>query len=294
MTFDLRYFDVILLNTSGGKDSQVMLDVVREIADAQGVSRMRMVGVHCDLGRVEWGAGAGEWEGCPSARDLAEIQVRHYGVPRFETVRRELGDLLDQIERRGMFPGSKTRYCTSDQKTSQVKKLVTRLVDECQARSDWPLDERGKPRRVRILNCLGIRADESPARAKKAPLSTDPMNWTRVKGVNRQHGKRFVTRWYPIFDMSEDEVWERIAASGVPHHWAYDAGMPRLSCCFCVFAPKEALVRAAQLNPELAAEYARVEVKIGHRFTQKVSMTEVVAAAEESTQRVEIRGSWAA
>lgn len=47
---NLQDYDVILVNTSGGKDSQTALDVVHKMAVEQGVAD-RMVAVHADLGR---------------------------------------------------------------------------------------------------------------------------------------------------------------------------------------------------------------------------------------------------
>ena len=245
---DLASYDYILVNSSAGKDSQAMLDYLAERAAAAGVAE-RVIVVHCDLGRVEWAG----------TKELAAEQAAHYGF-RFEVVRRELGDLLDQIEARGMFPSSTARYCTSDQKTSQVTKLITALVAESGITG----------RQVRVLNCLGIRAQESAARAKKAAFGTD----------RASNGKRHIDRWLPIHNWTEDEVWARIRQSGVAYHPAYDAGMPRLSCCFCVLASKPALVRAAKLNPGLAAEYAAVEARIGHTFKADLSMADIIAAAE--------------
>jgi 3'-phosphoadenosine 5'-phosphosulfate sulfotransferase (PAPS reductase)/FAD synthetase len=248
---DLASFDLILVNTSAGKDSQAMLDYLVELADGAGC-RSRLVAVHCDLGRVEWQGTA----------ELAEEQAAHYGV-RFEKVSRPQGDLLTQIEARGMFPSSTARYCTSDQKTGQVKVLITRLVKE--------LEHLGRP--VRILNCLGLRAQESPARAKKVALGPD----------SASNSKRDITRWLPIFDWTTEQVWTRIRRSGVRHHWAYDEGMPRLSCCFCVLASRSSLVRAAQLNPELAQEYRAVEVRIGHTIQSGTSMADIISEAEAAT-----------
>lgn len=248
---DLASYDVILVNSSAGKDSQAMLIHVVELADAAGVERARIVVVHADLGRVEW----------QGTRDLAEQQAAAYGL-RFEVVRRERGDLLDQIEARGMFPSSTARYCTSDQKTSQVAKLMTRLAAEHRAA--------GNTGPIRILNCLGIRADESPARAKKAAFGPDSA---------ATNGRRIVDRWLPIFDWSTDEVWTTIRRSGLPHHPAYDAGMPRLSCVFCVLAGQKELVLAARLNPELAAEYVAVEQRIGYTFKADLSMARIVDLA---------------
>ena len=39
-----------------------------------------------------------------------------------------------------------------------------------------------------------------------------------------------------------------IRRSGVPYHYAYDFGMPRLSCMFCFYAPKSALRLAGSHN----------------------------------------------
>lgn len=248
---DLTTYDWIVINSSAGKDSQAMLDYVVELADQQAVPRDRLVVVHCDLGRVEW----------QGTRALAERQATHYGL-RFEVVQRDR-DLLHQIEHeRKKFPGPGLgRFCTSDQKTKQVQKLWTRLARESR--------QAGVTRQVRILDCLGLRAEESPDRAKKPAFRTRSTN-----------GRRVVDGWLPIHGWTTRQVWDRIRASGVEHHPIYDQGLPRLSCSFCIFAPKHQLVRAAQLRPDLAAEYARIEQTIGHRFTDKLSMADVIAAAQ--------------
>lgn len=260
----LSDYDLVVVNSSGGKDSQAMLTTLVAQADAEGFDRSNLVVVHADLGRVEW-------EG---TRELAETQAQFYGL-RFVAVSRPQGDLLTQIEARGMFPSSTARYCTSDQKTGQVARVLT--AETTKALADRKARGIFSDRPVRILNALGLRAQESPARAKKVPFGPDK---------RASNGKRAVDRWLPIFEMTEDEVWETIKASGVPSHPAYDAGMPRLSCCFCVLASKGALVRAAQLNPGLAEEYRAVEARIGHTFRQDLSMADIIAAAETSTEVV--------
>lgn len=245
---NLSDYDVILINTSAGKDSQAMLTTLVGIAEAQGV-RDRLVAVHCDLGRVEW----------KGTKELAAEQASHYGV-RFVVVSRRQGDLLEQVEQRGMWPSSAARYCTSDHKRAQACRVMTQLVDEL-----------ALPRRARVLNCMGIRAEESPARAKRQPfISNDPVYSNKTK--------RQVDTWLPIFDWTEDEVWATIKASSVRHHFAYDLGMPRLSCCFCIFAPRPALLIAGEHNPELLAEYVRVEQAIDHKFRQTQTLIEIQTA----------------
>lgn len=250
----LTEYDIIVINSSGGKDSQAMLWRLYNLAADQGVTD-RLVVVHADLGRVEWAG----------TRELAERQATILGLP-FIAVSRDQ-DLLDQVAARGMWPSSKARYCTSDHKRDQIAKVFTRLVRESGVV--------GRP--VRILNCMGLRADESPARALKAPL---------VRDTRASNGKRDVTKWLPIHGLSEAEVWQTIGESPLPVHPAYAAGMPRLSCCFCVLASRGALVRAAQLNPTLAATYAEVEASIGHRFRNDLSMADVITMAAASTAPV--------
>ncbi len=244
----LSNYDLIVVNSSAGKDSQAMLDYVMELAKAEGVTD-RVLVVHCDLGRVEW----------KGTRELAEEQAAHYGL-RFIAVSRPQGDLLDQVEARGMWPSSTARFCTSDHKRAQVYKVFTQLVAE-----------QNVNRPVRILNCQGIRSQESPARAKKTPFQFDKM---------ASNGKRTIDTWFPIFDWTVGEVWARIKASGVRSHYAYELGMPRLSCAFCIFAPVKALVLAGQHNTELLAEYVRVEIKTGHKFRVDTSLVQIQAMVQ--------------
>lgn len=255
---DLASFDVLLVNSSGGKDSQAQLDYVVELADKAGV-RDRIVVVHADLGEVEW----------DGTLELAREQAEHYGL-RFEVVGRE-EKLLDQVRTRKQtlvaqgrpdapaWPSSAARYCTSDQKTSQVKKLMTQLVRE--AALDRP---------VRILNMLGIRAAESAARSKKQWLHRD----------SASNGKREVVRWLPVFNWSTEQVWQRIAESGVRYHEAYDLGMSRLSCAFCVLASRCDLKIAARHNPDLAAKYVAVEEEVGASFRQDLSIKDLLAEVQ--------------
>src|SRR5262249_20508403 len=127
----------------------------------------------------------------------------------------------------------------------------------------------------RILNCLGMRAQESPARARRPPFALNAM---------ASNGRRRVDDWLPLHGWDVGQVWERIRASGVRHHPAYDLGMPRLSCCFCIFSPRSALLLAGKHNPELLAEYVRVEREIGHRFRVELPLAEIQDALARGEQ----------
>lgn len=294
----LERYDWIVVSTSGGKDSQTMLRLVCKLAKQAGVLN-RVVAVHADMGQVEW----------PGVPELASEQAAHYGV-RFEAVSRPQGDLLQHVRDRSRtlkaraksdppVPSPTNRYCTSDHKRDQIGKVMTALATATRAAagqavmpwmkptqrfctSDHKRDqqaklltrlagEKGRGRRVRILQCMGMRAGESPARAKLRPFYLDKRT---------SNGRKTVHIWLPLHEWTEAQVWADVRASGVRHHWAYDLGMPRLSCCFCIYAPKPALVLAAKHMPELAHAYQRVEEEVGYSFRLGLPMAEVIRAAE--------------
>lgn len=115
------------------------------------------------------------------------------------------------------------------------------------------------------------RNGDLAARARRTPFQRD---------LRSSNGKRLVDLWLPIHSWTTAQVWQRIQASGVRYHPAYDLGMPRLSCCFCIFSPRSALLLAGQHNPDLLKEYVAVEQRIGHRFRKELPLTEVQAALQ--------------
>ena len=258
---DLNRYDKILINSSAGKDSLAMLHHIAMMADDQGVDRSKLMVVHADLGRAEWAG----------TRELAEEQASLYGLE-FRAVSRS-EDLLDQVAARGMWPSNKARYCTSDHKRDQIAKIFTQIAKEANL-----------CRPVKILNCMGIRAQESPARAKKVELESN----ARATGKGQ---RKIVDNWLPILDWSEDKVWATIKDNDLPYHHAYDLGMPRLSCCFCVFAPKAALIIAGRANPELMDTYCKIEEEIGHDFRNGFKIAEVREAIRAGEQ-AETAASW--
>ncbi len=292
---NLSSYHWIVINSSAGKDSQAMLDYVTRLAREEGVED-RIVVVHADLGRVEW----------KGTKALFERQAAHYGHPTFVVTRmgkvcpgrgksrhyrpldsREnaltyeqgevYGDILDYVARRGQWPDAANRWCTADFKTAPVRALLTVLAKQTRKATEI--------KQARILNCLGMRAQESPKRRKMLAFEVEKQATT---------GAKHVDRWLPIHSWTVERVWECIRASGVEHHEAYDLGMPRLSCCFCVLATKSALLVAGKHNPELLADYVAVERLTGHRFKDKMSIESIqqeLAACPDADIQVE---SWVA
>lgn len=162
--------------------------------------------------------------------------------------------MLDYARRRGAFPDSARRWCTSEFKRGPILKHFTAMALRWQR-------EHETRRPCRILDCIGLRGEESAARAKRAVFT--PRLSTRNKHVDT---------FLPIHALTEDDVWARIHASGAPVHPAYALGMSRLSCVFCILAGKKDLEIAARHNPELLAEYIEVERETGHDFKQGFSL----------------------
>lgn len=241
---DLTAYDLVLLNTSGGKDSSVMAWTVTKMAEAQGVKDRLVLG-HATFRE--------EWKG---TIEIVKLQAEQLGLP-YHVVTRGEG-LLDYVRRRRMWPSSKARYCTSDFKRAPIDKLITKLAP-------------GLERRVKVLNVMGLRAEESPARAKKVPFKVNE---------RRTNGRRHVDDWLPILGLKLGEVWETIKANAIPQHAAYSLGMPRLSCVMCIFAPKAALVLAGKHNLSLLKEYVAVEKEIGHDFREGFKIADVLAEVE--------------
>jgi 3'-phosphoadenosine 5'-phosphosulfate sulfotransferase (PAPS reductase)/FAD synthetase len=174
--------------------------------------------VHAELPGVDW-------EGIP-----AHIEATCGGLPVHYC--RATKTFFDMVESRGMFPSPKYRQCTSDLKRGPIERTIRGLGLSL------------------VVNCMGLRAEESSARAKCETFKRSDRN--SVAG-------REWFDWLPIHDWSEARVFGEIASSGQVPHWAYAAGMSRLSCCFCIMASKRDLRTAAKLRPELFAKYVATE-----------------------------------
>ncbi|MFJ5142671.1 phosphoadenosine phosphosulfate reductase family protein [Streptomyces sp. NPDC088707] len=243
--------DKIVVSTSAGKDSLVCGQRVVTLA-AQAACLDKVVLVHADLGEES------EW---PGVRELAQRQAERWGVE-FIVVQADRG-LLGLVEKRKMWPDAARRLCTSTLKRDKIAPLFKQITDAL------GLDEQAL-----ILSALGIRAAESPARARKLPLAID---------MRASTGQRMVLTWHPILELSEADVWQQIADAALEYHPVYDAVIPRLSCVFCVLAGRDVLVRAVRLcwalGLDLPTRYVALEEHIGHKFREKLSVAEIVAEA---------------
>ncbi|MGW1365070.1 phosphoadenosine phosphosulfate reductase domain-containing protein [Streptomyces chartreusis] len=253
--FDWDAHDFVVVGDSGGKDSGALVHEVCSQADKAGqLNKVRVL--HCDLGRTEQGHLV-EW---PGALEVARGHAEQYGVPFAVRRSSRWRSLWERILDHGNWPGHFARYCTSDTKTAVGRNYVDEVGGELNL---------GRPPRAGYA--MGMRAEESKARAKKPMIERH-----RMSGAGTL---RVVTTWLPIHRLTTDEVWKTHRDNGIAHHEAYDQGMRRLSCRACPLAHTDDLVRSAQLNPQLFAEYAEAEAKMGHPFKKSITMREIIERA---------------
>lgn len=229
---------LVVSNHSGGKDSQAML--IRLLAI---VPRRQLMAIHADLSskeQIEW----------PGTREHAEKQARDAGVA--IVIAEAEKTLLSMVENRHAtrpsvpsWPSSSTRQCTSDLKRGPIEREIRRYMKEHGF--------------SRVISAMGMRAEESPNRAKKE-------TWRRNDG-NSKAGRIWYD-WLPIHKLTTEEVFKTIEDAGQQPHPAYARGNERLSCVFCILSSKNDLRNGAVHNPDLYKRYVELEQRTGYTAHQ--------------------------
>jgi len=238
-------------NHSGGKDSQVMLIKLLEIVPPD-----QLIVVHASLGIIEW----------PGALEMAETQAKDAGL--HFIVARASKTLFEMVERRFQnrpevpsWPSSSTRQCTSDLKRGPIQREVRRYAKAHGFKN--------------IVNCLGLRAQESPGRAKRQVFSKMGIS----NSVNTWY------EWLPVHELLTDEVFDTIKQAGQEPHYAYALGNERLSCVFCIMASRNDMRNGAHHNQPLLEQYANLEIKTGYTMHMSRIPIRVLAAGDEKQER---------
>lgn len=220
---------VFVYSISGGKDGLCAAHAANRMLDDLGHPRSLRFAIHADLGRTEW----------RETPAVVEEQARFLEVPLI-VVRRSRGDLIQMwgqryddglplyealrhVRLRGPWSSASQKFCQAGQKRDQfVKELAKRF-----------------PGRT-IVSVIGVRRDESAARAKRAVTSWE----TKLARADGTRG----LNWNAIVDWTTPQVFEYAALHGLPLHEAYGIwGSTRLSCALCVMSSR-ADVQAALRN----------------------------------------------
>ena len=216
----------IFVNHSGGKDSQAMM---AELI-AAGL-KDKLVLVHADLGEMEWEP-MHNW-----------ISENSFGVEL--VVIKPTLSFFELCRKYKRLPSGLARFCTSELKTNPINKWIKKYCAENNL--------------TNVVSVLGLRAEESPLRAKKLAI---------VRGKASTKALT-VTEWLPILSFKLTDVWASIANANQVPHKVYGMGFTRLSCVFCVFGRKGEHEQAALLKPELFQKMAGLERELGKTIRLK-------------------------
>ena len=239
----------LYIGHSAGKDSMAMYEALVKIWPAD-----RIKVIHADLGEIEY---EGNKDFIRANIDHELMIAKAYTKDGAET------DLFDMIRRRRKmldakgkfdapaFPSSAARFCTSDLKTGPIWREIRRDGHDL------------------VVNCVGIRAEESAARAKKI-ATRGTLNLNKKNTTNT----REAYDWWPIAHWTIDEVWAEIAAAGKEPHPAYANGNERLSCVFCIFGSVNDLRNGAKARPELLEKYVALEKEVRGTMFHGASLLE--------------------
>ena len=246
---ELSDYNGIVISISGGKDSQTILDEMFYAVKRDNWGG-RLLAVHADTG-AEW----------PQSLPHCQMLCKHYGIElRVAIPHRALPEHIERRcrklqadGRKGGWPSSACRYCTSDCKRNPIQKVIREVFDTKNTYS--------------VLSVTGERREESSHRAKLSEIEPNkPLT----------AGKRSVMNYRPILDMTLEQVWTRIRETGLPRHVAYDLGNERLSCALCVLANERDIRNGAVHNPELRDRYLQIERETGHTFKNGKSLQKIL------------------
>jgi len=210
---------MVFANVSGGKDSTALSLWLHE----QGIEHRR---VFADTG----------WEHPDTYRYLDTVEKVIGPIERVQP----LLPMAGLIRKKGMFPGRMHRYCTSELKVRPLNAYMAEVDPE------W-----------RAIVALGIRADESKARA-------DALEW--------EHDGNDMERWTwrPLVRWTLDDVIAIHARHGLAPNPLYLRGATRVGCWPCIHARKAEIRMVADESPGRIDEIRVLEAELSARRAEKM------------------------
>ena len=156
------------------------------------------------------------------------------------------------------------RFCTSELKTaviySKLKQMFPGMV---------------------IISVAGIRADESPNRAK-SPISAP------VNKLARKSDQTSGITWHPILHWTEEMVYAYLRHRQFELHEAYTKyGSSRVSCSFCIMGSESDLLAAmkCEANHEALIRIIELELKSAFCFQAGRWLGDLIQKADVEVRR---------
>lgn len=218
----------IMVSTSGGKDSDAQALLLNKFLTRINYEGERLL-IHADLGRIE------------HAESIQQVQALAKFINwKLLIVRREKGDLLDRYEQRwhdncvryaelrcvtliSPFPANGMYFCRSELKVAPILRA---------AAQQFP----GQT----IINCVGLRAEESSNRAKSAVSQHN----ARIDRKDRTA----CYNWHPVLNLKIEDIWLTHKQAGFPRHPQYERGNTRISCAYCIVGSVNDLRAGAEVS----------------------------------------------
>lgn len=222
----------LVINFSGGKDSCAMLAYLCE-----NYPDVKKHVVFADTG----------WEHKDAEAWCREI-VSRFGLP-LNVCRNPNKTFLTMVLNRGKFPAPEQRQCTSDLKRGPIQTWIRRNVAD-----------------TVIVNCMGMRAQESTGRAKLRRLK---------RNAAMTNGKRVVWDWLPIHNWTEVQVLQYLADRDIPLHPVYSY-LRRFSCRVCIYMTDHDLRQVNKHDPEAISIVSRLEEEIQFTMRPGKSVEQIV------------------
>lgn len=281
--FDIHSYDKIIIYFSGGKDSIALFLYCLE----QGVDKNKIEFFHHDIDGRE-GSNLMDW---PITRGYCKKFADDFGVKIFFSWKKhgfegemlrdnsltapimfedennnivEIGGTRGTPSTRNKFPqvspDLSVRWCSAYLKID-VGASAIRNQERFQG--------------IRTLTLSGERAEESSARSKYNVLEPDRSDNRGGKRISR-----YVDRFRPIKEWSEQQVWDIIQRYKVRVHPAYYMGWGRVSCLFCIFGNSNQWASAAVVSPCGSKKISDYESKFGTTIKRKESVPDLIAKGQ--------------
>lgn len=212
----------IVINFSGGKDSSAMLAYI--CYKYPGIKK------HVVFANTGWEH--------PGIEEWCKNIVSKFGLE-LNIVKNKNKDFLSMSRNRGKFPAPAYRQCTSDLKRGPIQTWIRNNIDD-----------------TLIINCMGMRAEESPRRKKMKKLYRDKI---------MTNSKRTVWNYLPIHEWPVGKVFDYLKEKEIPLHPVYQY-LDRLSCRICIYMKKSDILKVKKHDPEAIKIISKLEREIDFSF----------------------------